>query len=162
MVKAKEIQLTQTKLQELFDYKEGNLYWKVKSGYGISLTKPAGNVHNDGYIRIKFKGQEYKAHRLIWIYINGSINDRLFVDHINGNKLDNNIQNLRLSTNRANQSNQYRHRAGKLVGTCLERCSQKWVAEIGINCKNIKIGRYSTELEAHAAYLTVRKEWLGY
>jgi len=88
-------------------------------------------------------------------------NSKLHTDHINGNGLDNRKENLRIVTNRQNQHNQQnRHKAmsSKYAGVYFEKCSNKWKAQIGINNKQISIGRFDTELDAYNAYLNKLQE----
>ena len=73
------------------------------------------------------------------------------IDHINGNKIDNRIENLRLVTHRKNQQNRKTHRAGRLTGTCYDKIRHNWKSTIQINKTNIAIGYYKTEQEAHEA-----------
>jgi hypothetical protein len=66
---AKPISLpSQKKLQELFDYRDGELYWKEKIHPSIDLSKPAGYVEKSGYRGIRIEGKVYRAHRLVWKY----------------------------------------------------------------------------------------------
>lgn len=152
MCKADDITLTQAELVELFDYREGQLYWRVK-GSGRVLTKPAGRINSKGHRQIGINGRLYQAHRLIWIYVYGSIDKDLVIDHANGHRDDNRIENLRLVSQRKNNSNKYSHRAGRLVGCYFNKPNKKWQAQIMINGKLHYIGCYPTEAEAHAAYL---------
>lgn len=75
----------------------------VSTGYYITKLKGgvAGNKHTTSgeYVvgwRLKLNGKDYKVHRIIWLLLNGSIDSRLVVDHIDNNPLNNNIHNLRL------------------------------------------------------------------
>ena len=61
--------------------------------------KPAGSKTWNGYLRITVKRREYKLHRLVWLWVHGAhVPDNMTIDHINGNKTDNRIHNLRLVT----------------------------------------------------------------
>tara|TARA_R100000951_G_C2583222_1_gene162586 strand:- start:352 stop:792 length:441 start_codon:yes stop_codon:yes gene_type:complete len=70
------------------------------------LDRKNGNGSKDayGYLIIKIKGTQYKAHRLAWLYMYGSMPDNV-IDHINGNKLDNSIINLRDVSQKVNSKN---------------------------------------------------------
>lgn len=75
------------------------------------------------------------------------------VDHIDGDGLNNQRYNLRITTIRKNQHNRNEHRNGKLVGCSLHKPSGRWIARIRINGPQKVLGRFDTELEAHEAYM---------
>jgi hypothetical protein len=140
----------------LYDPSTGIFKWKPESG-NRKIGHIAGTINpKDGYRRIAFGTTPIMAHRLAWMYIYGKFPDK-FIDHINGNRDDNRITNLRESSQRQNQQNLNVHRAGKLVGACYYKATKKWVARIGVgykeNKKTIYLGSYDTEKEAHKAYV---------
>jgi hypothetical protein len=119
--------------------------------------------HNIGYCQVYFNGRMVKYHVIIWILSTGEdIPQGYELDHINGNKLDSRIENLRLVTTRQNQQNRKTHRAGRLTGTCYNKRYHNWKSQIGINKTHITIGRYKTEPEAHAAYKIACKHIRNY
>ena len=88
-------------------------------------------------------------HRLIM-----SAQDCDYVDHINGNTLDNRKQNLRLCTNAENLQNRVNiptNNSSGIIGVHFDRSRNKWKVEIGVNGKNKYIGRYNTLEEATKA-----------
>jgi len=74
------------------------------------------------------------------------------IDHIDGDKANNNISNLRLVTQRENCQNTKKHRAGGLVGANLDKRTGKYVAHAYLDKKQTHLGVFDTELEAHQAY----------
>ena len=107
----------------------------------------------DGYCHVQFKGSMILYHTIIWILTNGPIADEnTELDHIDGNRINNRIENLRLVCKRENQQNRYKHRAGRLVGCRLNKRWNKWQAQIVINGKQISLGYFNTEAEAHQIY----------
>lgn len=81
------------------------------------------------------------------------VGDEWYVDHKNGNKLDNRRENLRLCTNRENQWNQKAHKDGSgLKGVCFDKKSGRWQTSIK-NGKKVKyLGQYDSKEEAHEVY----------
>lgn len=77
-------------------YKEGVLFW--------SSGKKAGTKTKEGYIRVKYKGISYLAHRIIWFMFHGGLHLEQ-VDHRDKDKTNNKIENLRLASNGQNKAN---------------------------------------------------------
>lgn len=83
-------------LKERLEYKEGALYWKRNVGQRARKGKKAGYINNTGYWQIRINGTDYLEHRLIWAYFNGD--EQSYIDHIDGDPLNNSIENLRIVT----------------------------------------------------------------
>jgi hypothetical protein len=146
--------LSQDLLQELFDYKDGQLITKFNRP-----SNPKGMAigcidKTTGYVRTMVQGTNYRCHRLIWNWHNGDIPQGLVIDHINCNKADNRIENLRLVTLSENQFN----RKNNNKGYFWDKSKSKYKARIGFNNKIKHIGSFHTEQEAHQAYLNAKKE----
>jgi len=92
MAKTKKIPYTQQKLQSLFEYIEGDLWWRY-DGSMKDLTEPAGGVRKSGYRQIFIDRTPYYAHRLIFKMLYNI--EPEYLDHINQDKSDNRIDNLR-------------------------------------------------------------------
>ena len=84
--------MNQELLKTLFEYKDGKLFWKVRQGNCLPGTR-AGFDTDTGYRRVGVLGKEYKEHRVIFLLLNGHL--PAYVDHINGIRDDNRIENLR-------------------------------------------------------------------
>jgi hypothetical protein len=135
-------------LHTLFDYKDGQLIYKSNRGSNKTKGNRAGWVDGVGYQTISLNGKQYREHRLIYLYHNGFIDDGLQIDHINGNKLDNRIENLRMVSHSENQWNTKSAR-----GTSYHKRTNTWNAKIQKYGKRQSLGYYETEHEAHEAYL---------
>jgi hypothetical protein len=85
--------LTQDCLHKLFDYKDGNLYWKEDNRAKKIKGMIAGYITKNGYRAIRKNGKFYLAHRLIFLYHYGHLPK--FIDHIDRNRQNNKIENLR-------------------------------------------------------------------
>lgn len=82
----------------------GEFFWKVSRG-SRSAGSNAGTLNN-GYLFVKVDGVRYPLHRLVFLYVNGEFPEKGFdVDHINRNKEDNRLDNLRIVTRRQNSLN---------------------------------------------------------
>ena len=138
---------SQEKLLELFDYKDGDLYWKVRIRTSIDLSKPAGCIEKNGYRRIQIEGKIYRAHRLVWKYHYGK-DPKEFIDHIDGNKTNNNIENLREATNQQNLFNTGPSKNNKLGIKGVSKNGNKYIARIEINGKSKYLGMFNTIEEA--------------
>ena len=98
--------LTQQRLHELFDYDEGFLVFKVLRRSQIKVGDKAGHISKCGYINVRVDGRMYRSHRLIFLWHHGYLPD--FVDHIDCDKRNNKIENLRSCTKSENSMNRAR------------------------------------------------------
>jgi hypothetical protein len=103
-----EISLSQIFLQELLEYNPntGVFFWKKKL-QGRRKSRIAGCANPQGYIVIGIDGKTYFAHRLAWLYFYAYLPNSKHIDHINRDRSDNRIENLRLvlpSENNFNKS----------------------------------------------------------
>ena len=121
-----------------------------------------GNRRPSGYMAIIFKGKHYYAHRLAWWWVHGEM-PAMHIDHINGDKADNRISNLRLSTFAQNNFNAPvgpRNTSG-FRGVTWEQRSLRYVAKIYRNGKCKHIGQFRTKEEAAAAYAAESEKVAG-
>ena len=81
-------------VREYFDYRDGRLHWRKTRGKHGVIGRRAGGKGALGYWHIRFFGRLYCEHSLVWVYHNDEW-PKLQLDHINRDKLDNRIENLR-------------------------------------------------------------------
>ncbi len=94
--------LTQSILIDNFDYKNGQMFWKKSAGR-CKKNSIAGSLGSHGYWQIRFQNKMYLAHRLIYLYVNGQMPKQ--IDHIDGNKTNNCVENLRQCNQSENRMN---------------------------------------------------------
>ena len=111
----------------------------------------AGYVDASGYRTVKLDGQAYKVHRIVYKMHHGTCPE--FLDHINGDKLDNRIENLRPATKSQNAINQVlpRNKSG-YRGVSWHRGDQRWHGELYEQGTRHYLGSYSTAIEAAEVY----------
>lgn len=152
-------------LHELFYIDENcSLRWKIQKGRR-NPGEIAGRISTHGYYEVRVDGQMYQVHRLMYMIHNSIdiIEPLRYIDHINGDRLDNSKENLRICTKGENQRNsgkQVNNTSGyKGVSWCKK--DRKWVAQISHGNKIRCIGRYSTPELAYEAYCVRGRELHG-
>lgn len=150
-----------------YDAASGNLVWKPRAVSEFTCGKypaereaarwnsryagkPAGTSHPSGYMKVCGK----YLHRVVWEWHHGPISAGMQVDHINGNRADNRIENLRLASAKENARNK-RSRKGsssQFLGVSWIKAKQKWVAQIQHNNAVTPLGHYDDERAAALAY----------
>ena len=129
-------------LHELFEYRDGNLYWKVAKARNIKAGNKAGHLNYHGYVTITINQKHYAAHRLVYIMHYGCVNSD--IDHINGIKNDNRIENLRLASKSQNNQNTKlrKNNTSGVKGVSWHKQNKKWRVCIRLNGKQKTIGCY--------------------
>lgn len=153
------MELTQELVKELFDYKDGCLYWKklpIKNQ--VKIGDKAGYLKDFGYYRIFISNKEYVLSRIIFLWHHGYIPTH--VDHIDRNRSNNRIENLREATPSQNSCNRTsaKNSTSKYLGVGLYNKNTKsrpplWLACIKNNKQpQIKIGVFESEEQAALEY----------
>jgi len=135
--------LTQEEIKEIWEYRDGHLYWLVKPCLRTYIGDRAGRVNS----QVGYQKKYYMISQLIWIYHYGNIPEGYIIDHEDTNKLNNEVENYRLVTNQQNRG-QY------LKGVTFDsrRIKKPWRSDIMLEAKKQFIGYYKTEIEAHEAW----------
>jgi hypothetical protein len=126
---------------------------------GWTIVENTANS-NDGYNQIGINGKNIYRQRLLafcFLGLENIVGEKGAddcIDHINNDRIDNRVKNLRITTNQGNQHNQT-----KAKGYYWDKQSNKWRAKICLNRKNIHLGLYATEAEARQAYLTAKDKY---
>ena len=127
--------------------------YRIKATKGSQVGKRFGQKDKDGYIVGRFFYKAYKEHRLIWLYHYGVWPDNQ-LDHINGIRDDNRIENLREATNQQNMFNRksVKSSTSQYKGVSWNKQLKKWSANYKINSEQIRLGVFSDEIDAANAY----------
>ncbi len=154
-------ELTAEQLRAALDYEpnSGIFRWRERYTNSVKVGDVAGCLHSKGYVHIWIRSAPHYAHRLAWLYVHGEW-PRMAIDHINGDKADNRIANLRLATPTLNQQNM--RKAGKfsstgLLGAQVCRFTGLYRARIRVDGRPVEIGRFRTAIEAHEAYVAAKR-----
>jgi hypothetical protein len=153
--------LTQTLAKEFFEHRDGVLYWKKQTSTRVIAGSKAGRVDTNGYVIIGLNRKRYKAHRIIFLMLNGYVPPIL--DHIDGNRSNNKIKNLRAATVSQNLQNSktYKSNTSGIKGVSWEKDRNKWKVQIMLRGKN-KVIRNLEDLElAELVAIEVRNKYHG-
>tara|TARA_R110000868_G_C10516848_1_gene732701 strand:- start:67 stop:558 length:492 start_codon:yes stop_codon:yes gene_type:complete len=142
----------------------GEFMWLVNRGPARKFAH-AGSKHKSGYLHIYLFGKHYLCHRLAWLYVYGDW-PLQYLDHINGNKKDNTIKNLRDVDSALNQQNQKNppitNKSG-FVGAHWDKRKNKWISQISVYGKKIHLGNFDSKENAATAYKKAKENLhLGY
>lgn len=149
-----------------YDRDSGILFWKkrdiseFKNEHDMNCMntkfhgKPAGSINNKGYLIIHFSSGHILSHRAIFIMEYGY--EPKLIDHIDGNRINNKIDNLRevdYIGNSKNKGISKRNKTGHL-GVCWHKTKKKYQSNIRVNWKLIHLGTFSDIKDA----IKARKE----
>lgn len=154
--------LTADRLRKLVIYEpeSGAFSWQPqvsrhRAKHGSLAIK--GSSTCGGYKSFCVDGRHYQAHRLAWLYVHGAWPEQ-FIDHINGDRTDNRIANLRVVTRAENAQN--RRTASKHSKTRLLGVTPNWnkfMSRICVGGVDHYLGLFDTAEEAHKAYLDAKR-----
>ncbi len=153
--------VTVKRLREIlrYDVASGNMFWAVSLNPRAPVGALGGKQSiSQGYRHISIDGVRYKAHHLVWLWFHGVFPTHQ-IDHINGNKLDNRIENLRDVPQKMNTWNLQRAKKNNksgFLGVDWKPSHKKWRAQIRVEGKKIQLGLFDTAEAAHIAYLAAK------
>lgn len=156
--------LTQERLKELISYDSSTgIFTRLKttSSKAMKGSNP-GTATSNGYLKFSVDGRSYFSHRLAWLYVYGKFPVGI-LDHINSDRKDNRIANLRqvtLSQNGCNRLLQSTNRSG-IKGVSWEERAGQWKAVIMLDGKQKRLGYFKNKSEAATAIAKARLELHG-
>jgi hypothetical protein len=152
---------TQALIKDMFNYDpEVGAFTHRKTSRRAVSGAEAGEITHNGYRRISAGGSRYMAHHLAWLWVYGELPPSgMQVDHINGEKCDNRISNLRLATHAQNRQNMRKAISSNSSGLLgVSRHKGKFAATIMTSGRVKSLGVFNTPEEAHRTYLSAKRD----
>lgn len=157
---------TLEQLQELLDVNAstGAVTWRVARNSRGGVVKPgtpAGWDAGHGYRTVTVMQRDIKLHRLVWLFAHGRWPNG-HLDHVNGDRSDNRVANLREASARVNAQNYHglrRHNTSGVSGVYWDRRRRAWVAQISVDKKHVHLGQFSDKEAAAAAVRAARAKF---
>ena len=150
--------LTQEYLQSIFEYKDGELYWKVKKSNAVNIGDKAGCIDKcSGYVKVRVNSRMIGAHTIIFMMHYGFLPNQ--IDHIDRDKSNNRIENLRIADPSQNMANAV-FKAGKSnkKNVLWRKDREKWTVRIKFRGRYIARGAFDTVEEAEKYAILLRNQ----
>lgn len=155
-----KVDLTAQRLRELLHYdpETGVFTWRISRGPKAPTGAIAGGIHKArGYWRIRLDDDLYYGHQLAWLHVHGEWPAHS-IDHLDGNRTNNRIVNLRDVSNRINSQNRRRATPNTRSGFLgVAPNGSGWMALIKCNGKTNYLGTFRKAEDAHAAYVEAKR-----
>ncbi len=156
--------LTYDEAHTVFSYNEktGDFTWKVKPRKNQEAGSAAGTLQGNGYRLIRHRRRPYLAHRLAWLMVYG-VWPEGEIDHINRDRSDNRIANLRQASRSENQFNQGLRRDNKsgFPGVHWFKAGSRWQANIRVNNRSVHLGYFLSKDDAIRARKQAAERFFG-
>lgn len=152
-------------LQEWLSYdpETGLVTWAKNPSRRTVAGQNAGFLHRNGYVYIDLFRRRMLAHRVAWMLHHGTDPGQMQIDHIDGDRTNNRISNLRIATNAENGRNAklYNTNTSGVKGVTWHAHTRKWLAKIGLNWRTHYVGIFDTVEEAAVAIQEARERLHG-
>lgn len=138
------MRFTKEYFEEYFSYNQntGRLIWKVDRPRA-SAGDEAGTIDHEGYVIVNLNRVQHRAHRIIWVLSTGMNPDQ--IDHQNGNRSDNRLENLRSVSNKENSRNQRlkENNTSGQSGVSWHKRFDKWISHIRVDGRRVHLGLFA-------------------
>ncbi len=140
--------LTEEVVNNLFFYNDGKLFWKKPVAKRIKTGDLVGCKNGNGYLRVAIKYKYYYVHRIIFLMHHGYLPK--FIDHIDGNRNNNKLENLREATHSENAQNQKTpiNNSSGYKNVFWHKTKKSWAVCISLNNKLHHFGNYQNLTDA--------------
>lgn len=141
-------------LKENFKYSRetGQLIRKAKRFTNKCLVgKPAGCLSPDGYIRVSVNNCLYLAHRIIWAMHDNNFDERMLIDHVDGDRSNNRLENLRPLSHQDNLRAYNKAKLRSNYGIWWRKDIKKWRAGLKVNGRSVFLGQFAKRSQAKKA-----------
>lgn len=156
--------ISHDELTRLLDYdpNTGVFTWAVDKQYNARRGEVAGNKIKRGYWRVTVAGKVYPAHRLAWFYSYREWPPHE-IDHIDRDRTNNRLSNLRLATRIENAGNMWREKQNTsgYKGVVWHKGGKKWMASVKHRGNQIYLGLFENKEDARYAYTMKVRELFG-
>lgn len=153
--------LTQQELKSKlsFNPETGIFTWLIANNSRVKVGMIAGTFSSTGYVYITIDRKNYKSHRLAWLYMNGEC-PKDMIDHVDGDKLNNKIVNLRKCNQSQNMQNQKlsKFNTSGYKGVSWHNATSKWRSRAKLKSKQYHLGLFERAEDAFKAYQKFAKQ----
>jgi hypothetical protein len=152
-------------VHDVWEYRDGSLYWRVAAGRGVSVKRPGDLVapapDPHGYQFVTWRRKHYAVHRVVFLLVHGWLPE--FVDHIDGDPGNNRVGNLRPATHLQNMRNAKTRKdnTSGVKNVYWHKQIRRWSVRLSIKGKQVSFGCYATLDEASAAAERARASTFG-
>ena len=153
--------ITQKLLNEMFDYKNGNLFWKSAPHRRSDLIGTKAGSFDGQKEQVIIQGKHYKTHRLVFLMFHGYL--PVEIDHIDGNGLNNCIENLREANRSEQNCNTKLRKTSKtgIKGVSWDSNRKKWTVVVNKNNKTVYRNRFDDVELAELVAIEARNKYHG-
>ncbi|NHZ46740.1 HNH endonuclease [Escherichia phage TR1] len=145
---------------DYFYYVDGKLHWKISTARRVKVGDECNSLSTSGYYKVSVNGFRTYVHRVVWEMFNGELQNGDYIDHINHNKLDNRIENLRVTTNQGNSRN-CKLSVLSTNGYCgvAKLNHGKFKAHIKVDGKHLHLGNFDTPEQAYKVRIEAERKY---
>lgn len=153
--------ITQAKLLGLFEYRDGEIYYKVSRSRNKAGSKAGTYRKHDNAYQVIIEGKHYLVHRIVFMMHYGYLPE--FIDHADGNRANNRIENLREATNEQNAQNAKTRKdsVSGVKGIRWNKVDKSWSVRVQTNKKRITIGQFKDLELAELVAMEARNKFHG-